>query len=134
VVLGWSFLLTSIASWKYYKLQKSNHYTPLLNKRTNILPTATYGATAATSDNASDDTIIEEIEIKSARWTVFNISRFLFSMVQFGLYLYFIEKIFQHKYEFSVNEGTRFDLLTSYGTHLIFWVSLLVKCSVCSVY
>lgn len=120
VILTWSFIIITIASWKYIKSQKSNnYYKPLLSS--NLPTTTTYGSTTTTDNNDQQEE--EKIEIKSSRWTLFNLSRFLLSVIQFGLFFYFIIKIRQQKYEFSINEGSKFDILISYGTHLLLWVS-----------
>jgi hypothetical protein len=114
-----SCIAITIASVKYFKSQKPG-YSPLLNK----LPTTNnnYGSTTITNDTASDDTAIMDIEIKSSRWTIYNVLRFLFSMVQLGLFISIIDKVNEHKYEFSINEGSVNDILVAYGTHVIFWV------------
>lgn len=131
VVLAWSFIVVANASIKYYKSQRSG-YAPLINKA-NTLPisNSNYGtatnASSVNDDTASDDTVTLDIEIKSSRWTIFNLSRVLFSIAQLGLFLYAIQKIGEHKYDFSKNEGNKFDVLVAYSTHAAFWVSSFCK-------
>jgi uncharacterized membrane protein YcgQ (UPF0703/DUF1980 family) len=54
---------------------------------------------------------------------ILSLSRFLFSAVQLALFVYAIQKIGDHKYDFSENEGSKFDVLVAYGTRAGFWVS-----------
>lgn len=129
VVLAWSFIVIVLESVRFYKSQRSG-YAPLINKA-NTLPTSNtyYGATSdADNDNASDDTVVMEVEIMASRWTVFNLSRFLISAVQLGLFVYVIGEIIGHRYELSKSEGKIFDILISYGTRATFWVSKAIVC------
>lgn len=124
VILVWSLKIVAIASVKYYKTQKPG-YAPLINK-TSTLPTSnTYGTTTNDSydDSVSIDTITMDVEIKASRWTVFNLSRFFFSFIQLGLFIVAIRKISQKEYEYSENEGSKYDVLVAYGSHTAFWVS-----------
>lgn len=124
VILVWSLKIVTIASIKYYKTQKPG-YAPLINK-TSTLPTSnTYGTTTNDSfdDDISVDTITMDVEIKSSRWTVFNLSRFLFSLIQLSLFIVATRKISSKEYGFSNNEGSKSDVLVAYVTHIAFWVS-----------
>ncbi|KAI9251679.1 P-loop containing nucleoside triphosphate hydrolase protein [Helicostylum pulchrum] len=137
VILAWSMAIISIASVKYYKSQRPG-YAPLINKA-NTLPisNAYYGATGtinnASADSASDETITMDIEIKCSRWTIYNISRVLFSLAQLGLFVCVIQKVLNHQYNFSQNESSKSDVLVAYGTHVAFWAYSLIL-SVFNVY
>lgn len=126
VILAWSMTMFLIASVKYYKSQRPG-YAPLINKSGTLPTSNTYYGTAgiinnASADSASDDTITMDVEIKCSRWTVYNVSRVLFSLVQLGLFVCMIQNILEGQYNFSENEGTKSDVLVAYGTHVVFWV------------
>lgn len=115
-----------MASVKYYKTQKTG-YAPLINKTSTLPTTTTYGTTTHDSydDNVSVDTITMDVEIKTSRWTIFNLSRLLFSLIQLGLFIVAIKRISQKEYDFSENENNKDDVLIAYGSHTAFWVSVL---------
>lgn len=127
VILACSIITISFACVKYYKSQRPG-YAPLINK-TGTLPTSnTYYGTTGTvnnpsADSASDETVTMDIEIKCSRWTIYNVSRVLFSLAQLGLFVCTIQKIYNHQYNFSENESGKSDVLVAYGTHVAFWVS-----------
>lgn len=134
-VLAWSFVVVVFASVKFYKSQRSG-YAPLINKA-NTLPTSNtyYGATSVVNDdNASDDTVIMEVEIMASRWTIFNLTRFFISSVQLGLFVYAIGKLIGHDYDLSKSEGSALDVLISYGTRATFWVSKIIVCRTTIIY
>lgn len=129
MVLFWSLIIITKATIKYYKSQSSG-YTPLLKTTANhsygsTIPTATAG-TVSTNDDASDSTITIDVEIKSSRWTIFNWSRLILSLVQLGLFASAMQKIIEHKYQYSPNEGNKSDILHAFGIRIVFWVSLVI--------
>lgn len=128
VALIWTLIIITKATIKYYKSQSSG-YTPLLKTTVNhnygsTTPTATDG-TVSTNDDASDSTITMDVEIKSSRWTIFNWSRLILSFVQLGLFACAMQKIMEHKYQYSPNEGSKSDILHAFGIRIVFWVSLV---------
>ncbi|KAI7889871.1 P-loop containing nucleoside triphosphate hydrolase protein [Mucor mucedo] len=133
-ILVWSLKIVVMASVKYYKTQKPG-YAPLINK-TSTLPTSnTYGTTTNNSydDNVSIDTITMDVEIKASRWTIFNLSRLLFSLIQLGLFIVAIKRISQKEYDFSANENNKYDVLVAYGSHIVFWAYSLIL-SIVNIY
>ncbi|KAI8977400.1 hypothetical protein BDF20DRAFT_988366 [Mycotypha africana] len=117
----------------YYR-SHSSAYAPLLNK----LPTAvsrSYGTTEIDSSNNEncvdgDDTIPLKIEIKAFRWTLYNTSRIIFSIIQLCMFTYAIRKIFNDDYTLSPNEGSQSDLLFAYSVRSVFWAYNLIISSV----
>jgi hypothetical protein len=108
------------ASIKYYK-SRNQGYEPLL--KNSHLPTANNYGSAIRPDSASDDTVTMDIPISSNRWSLFNLSRFLFSFIQFTLCLFAIQKIHQGKYKSGENEGSELQITVAYMAHAAFWVN-----------
>ncbi|KAG1046896.1 hypothetical protein G6F43_010636 [Rhizopus delemar] len=107
------------ASIKYYK-SKNRGYEPLL--KSSHLPTTNNYGSAIRPDSASDDTVTMDIPISSNRWSLFNLSRFLFSFIQFVLYLFALHKIHQGKYRSGENEGSELEITIAYMAHAAFWI------------
>ncbi|KAI8094907.1 P-loop containing nucleoside triphosphate hydrolase protein [Gilbertella persicaria] len=127
-VLAWSVAIIAKATIKYYK-SYSTGYTPLLSK----LPTNSnnYYGTVNHHDNdddtASDDTVaVMDIEIKTSRWTIYNCSRTVLSLIQLCLFVSAIKQVLDQKYHFSANEGNLHGLLFSFGTRTGLWLFALI--------
>lgn len=86
--------------------------------------------TVSTHDAASDATVSMDIEVKASRWTIYNWSRLILSLVQLGLFACAMQSIMEHTYQYSPNEGSKSDLLHAYGVRVIFWVSFVCVVSV----
>ncbi|KAI8647895.1 P-loop containing nucleoside triphosphate hydrolase protein [Parasitella parasitica] len=124
-VLIWSLIITIKACVKHYKSQ-SPGYTSLLKTTANQHYGSTTAGTVSTSDDASDSAIIMDIEIKSSRWTVYNLSRLILSVVQLGLFACAVQKIMDHEYQYSPNEASESDVLHAYGVRIVFWTYCLM--------
>ncbi|CAO3610008.1 unnamed protein product [Mucor fragilis] len=121
VALVWSLIIITKAAIKHYK-STSAGYAPLLKTTVNQhYGSTTAAGTVSTNDAASDATVTMDVEIKSSRWTVYNWSRLILSLVQLGLFACAMQKIMEHKYQYSPNEGSKTDLLHAYGMRVIFW-------------
>ncbi|OBZ89252.1 ATP-dependent bile acid permease [Choanephora cucurbitarum] len=134
IVLAWSAVVIASAAVKYYK-NSSTGYSSLLSK----LPTNYnnyYGTINSNNedDAASEDTVAGvDIEIDTPRWSIFNISRVVFSTIQLGLFISTIRRIFAGSYQYSVNESDRDDVLFAYFVHVGLWVFASIL-SVINVY
>lgn len=87
-----------------------------------------YGATTvpdSNNDAASDNTVTMDIEIKASRWTIYNWSRLVLSVVQLGLFVCTAQKVYENHYEYSSNEGTKSELLFAYSTRIGLWVGFV---------
>lgn len=71
-----------------------------------------------------------DVEVKASRWTIYNWSRLILSLVQLGLFACAMQSIMEHTYQYSPNEGSKSDLLHAYGVRVIFWVSFVCVVSV----
>lgn len=127
MALVWSLIIITKAAIKHYK-STSAGYAPLLKTTVNQhYGSTTAAGTVSTNDAASDATVTMDVEIKSSRWTVYNWSRLILSLVQLGLFACAMQKIMEHKYQYSPNEGSKTDLLHAYGMRVIFWVSCVCE-------
>lgn len=123
ILLAWSSIVIAKASVKYYKSHYAG-YSPLLKLPSNA--NNYYGATLPSfhedEDTASDHTVTMDVQITTSRWTIYNLSRLLISLVQLSLFARSIHQVLDHTYQVSPNEGSNFDILFAFGTRAAFWV------------
>ncbi|KAI8979970.1 P-loop containing nucleoside triphosphate hydrolase protein [Pilobolus umbonatus] len=121
-----SFILLIKSCRQYYK-SRSTAYSPLIK---NDLPIPNqYGSISPNGSTKDDiDNDLSGVDIMSSRWTIFNCSRLIISLVQFTLYMAAVIQLYNDHYKYSEYEGTRSDLLIAYSTHALYWgYSLLLS-------
>ncbi|CEP16804.1 hypothetical protein [Parasitella parasitica] len=123
--LIWSLINITKACLKLYKSQTPG-YTSLLKTTANQHYGSTTAGAVSTSEDASDSTITMDVEIESSRWTIYNLSRLALSSVQLGLFACAVQKIMDHKYQYSPNEASESDILHAYSVRIVFWTYSLI--------
>ncbi|KAI9247698.1 hypothetical protein BDA99DRAFT_565069 [Phascolomyces articulosus] len=132
-----------IISHVRYRRKTLSIYTPLKTNASLLGGAGSYGATThvptitVEDDNDSpqdqddatstDSTISPSYEERSTRWSIYNITRFIASLIQVGIYLFSLQQLVSNNYELDKTvEGSQEILMTSVGANFIFWGYTLV--------
>ncbi|KAI9318473.1 P-loop containing nucleoside triphosphate hydrolase protein [Dichotomocladium elegans] len=134
VVLAWAIGAITRSAIEYRR-SSSPAYSPLIK---DTLPVS-YG-TARDDDNEEEEeenisaassrapsTIASTFEPKSARWTIFNFTRLLGTLLHFGLACATFRHLSDQKYKLDERvEGSWMNVRISVGTNVLFWGALFL--------
>lgn len=121
-----SFALVSLEASKHYikTIKRNSSSQTLINDQDYIKHSKSYGTIHKDDSSSSRSNTSFDIETKSCRWTVFTISRIIFSIAQTIIFIYAFQRSLQNIDNSSnkVKTDTVHDCII-YMVHNILWVS-----------